>query len=272
MSQSDKIPVPLFQVLEEEYIALHGLPDENDSLIVQLSDPTHRDKFRAVTADLNWDFHPSHIRHPRRLAALIGTDPNQPPPATGTRVLPELNAYDRARNKLIVYLRKRIDAATLQTLRAISEKTEAASETEVKLISDQLNKFLQDAQLYHEERFSNYWLGDASKQLIAIRESGENFTGEDLARFNRLLLEDAFPRVLEKIQNIRLAAIYQRIHQVKQTALCLSGGGIRSGTFGLGILQGLARHNLLDKFHYLSTVSGGGYMGSWVAARAPRPP
>jgi hypothetical protein len=34
----------------------------------------------------------------------------------------------------------------------------------------------------------------------------------------------------------------------------------------LGILQGLARCGLLEKFHYLSTVSGGGYIGSWLSA------
>jgi predicted acylesterase/phospholipase RssA len=49
-------------------------------------------------------------------------------------------------------------------------------------------------------------------------------------------------------------------------ALCLSGGGIRSATFGLGVIQGLARLNLLEKFDYLSTVSGGGYIGSWLSA------
>ncbi len=49
-------------------------------------------------------------------------------------------------------------------------------------------------------------------------------------------------------------------------ALCLSGGGIRSATFALGIMQGLARYGLLGQFHYLSTVSGGGYIGSWLAA------
>src|SRR6185503_11158350 len=83
---------------------------------------------------------------------------------------------------------------------------------------------------------------------------------------NRLLLEDAFPAHLEKIHNIRLAAIYKRIHVIKPTVLCLSRGVIRSGTFALGLLQGLARHNLLNKFHYLSTVSGGGYIGSWLSA------
>ncbi len=49
--------------------------------------------------------------------------------------------------------------------------------------------------------------------------------------------------------------------------LALSGGGIRSASFCLGVLQGLAAHNLLKKFDYLSTVSGGGYLGgalSWL--------
>ena len=50
------------------------------------------------------------------------------------------------------------------------------------------------------------------------------------------------------------------------TGLAFSGGGIRSATFALGILQGLARLNLLSRFDYLSTVSGGGYIGSWLAA------
>ncbi len=49
-------------------------------------------------------------------------------------------------------------------------------------------------------------------------------------------------------------------------ALCLSGGGIRSASFGLGVLQGLARFGLLCHFDYLSTVSGGGYIGCFLTA------
>ncbi len=66
----------------------------------------------------------------------------------------------------------------------------------------------------------------------------------------------------------RLKAIWSAIHGLKEkrSALCISGGGIRSATFGLGVLQGLARCELLDRFHYLSTVSGGGYIGGWLAA------
>jgi len=48
--------------------------------------------------------------------------------------------------------------------------------------------------------------------------------------------------------------------------LALSGGGIRSATFNLGILQGLARCGFLKSLDYLSTVSGGGYIGSWLVA------
>ncbi len=48
--------------------------------------------------------------------------------------------------------------------------------------------------------------------------------------------------------------------------LAFSGGGIRSATFNLGIIQALADCRLLSKFHYLSTVSGGGYIGSWLSA------
>ena len=57
--------------------------------------------------------------------------------------------------------------------------------------------------------------------------------------------------------------------------LAFSGGGIRSATFNLGILQGLHRLKLLAHFDYLSTVSGGGYIGAWwsawLARRTPSP-
>ena len=57
---------------------------------------------------------------------------------------------------------------------------------------------------------------------------------------------------------------------LKLRALAFSGGGIRSATFNLGILQGLAKSDLLPKFDYLSTVSGGGYIGAWFAAWVER--
>jgi hypothetical protein len=49
------------------------------------------------------------------------------------------------------------------------------------------------------------------------------------------------------------------------TGVAFSGGGIRSATFNLGVLQKLAEFGLLKKIDYLSTVSGGGYIGAWLA-------
>lgn len=48
--------------------------------------------------------------------------------------------------------------------------------------------------------------------------------------------------------------------------LAFSGGGIRSATFNLGVIQGLARERFLTQIDYLSTVSGGGYIGGWLTA------
>lgn len=47
------------------------------------------------------------------------------------------------------------------------------------------------------------------------------------------------------------------------TGLALSGGGIRSATFCLGVLQSISAHGLVPRFDYLSTVSGGSYIGSF---------
>ena len=44
--------------------------------------------------------------------------------------------------------------------------------------------------------------------------------------------------------------------------LAISGGGIRSASFALGVLQSLDKNNKLRSIDYLSTVSGGGYIGA----------
>ncbi|MDX1432158.1 MAG: hypothetical protein R3286_06880, partial [Gammaproteobacteria bacterium] len=51
----------------------------------------------------------------------------------------------------------------------------------------------------------------------------------------------------------------------------LSGGGIRSATFCLGLFQGLAKLALLGRIDYLSTVSGGGYFGAFYGRLFNRP-
>ncbi len=49
-----------------------------------------------------------------------------------------------------------------------------------------------------------------------------------------------------------------------RVGVALSGGGIRSATFALGIFQALAKLKLLARIDYISTVSGGGYFGAFL--------
>jgi Patatin-like phospholipase len=80
--------------------------------------------------------------------------------------------------------------------------------------------------------------------------------------------------------------LYRALNELNRAALCLSGGGIRSAVFCLGVIQALAAYeppetpaeprkkrtlaasedSFLGRFHYLSTVSGGGYIGSWLSS------
>ncbi len=50
------------------------------------------------------------------------------------------------------------------------------------------------------------------------------------------------------------------------SGLCISGGGVRSATLGLGTLQAFTKAGILKSFDYLSTVSGGGYIGSCLTS------
>jgi len=65
----------------------------------------------------------------------------------------------------------------------------------------------------------------------------------------------------KRLADVRLEALANHV-----VGLSFSGGGIRSGTFAVGFIQGLAQVGLLRRIDYLSTVSGGGYAGSWLAA------
>lgn len=103
----------------------------------------------------------------------------------------------------------------------------------------------------------------------------------------RRAFEQAFPDDLVPGHEARLAEFYAVVHRMdekedkkedksrmfpERAALCFSGGGIRSATFCLGVMQALARSGVLTSFSYLSTVSGGGFVGSWFSAWVHRHP
>lgn len=144
--------------------------------------------------------------------------------------------------------------------------------------------------------FNHTLIGFQSKTFESLREFADEAYPP---RF--LFAEHVFPAELDVIRQRAgreprtegdKLAIYNRVHQSSRLAsehgrydprdeevcrerpttrhglvgLALSGGGIRSSTFNLGVLQGLHRIGVLRHVDYLSTVSGGGYIGSaWSA-------
>ena len=90
---------------------------------------------------------------------------------------------------------------------------------------------------------------------------------------NNEFLDKVFPAELEEIRQRRenaeidgdeLSAPPSTKNEL--VGLALSGGGIRSATFSLGVIQGLCHHGLLKYVDVLSTVSGGGYIGSCLSS------
>ena len=102
-----------------------------------------------------------------------------------------------------------------------------------------------------------WWAEEITGVLrYGVPETGGGITTADATRMNAA--------EAEAIRRRRTH--YQLPETVQAAGLALSGGGIRSATFSLGVLIALARRNLLPQFDYLSTVSGGGYLGSFISA------
>lgn len=96
-------------------------------------------------------------------------------------------------------------------------------------------------------------------------------------RRERLYAEDEMRRSAAGSQPIHgLSDMYwsRRIrtgeYETNLVGVALSGGGIRSATFALGVLQRLKELDLLRRVDYLSTVSGGGYIGAWLVGNVRR--
>src|ERR1051325_4979048 len=94
---------------------------------------------------------------------------------------------------------------------------------------------------------------------------------DDLDFTRRVRFADVIASEYDEIDQRRKAAhgeVPTRVNgrPPRLSGLSLSGGGVRSATFNLGLLQALAEAGKLTLFDYLSTVSGGGYVGGWWSA------
>ena len=98
------------------------------------------------------------------------------------------------------------------------------------------------------------------------RTSTRFFVEELRAIAERRIACGARPLALSNIDHLSGFALKRAAFGFKLIGLALSGGGIRSAAFNLGVLQALAHRDVLPRVDYLSTVSGGGYIGSCLTS------
>jgi len=148
-------------------------------------------------------------------------------------------------------------------------KTSAAPESSAARVraddvydAETLNRLLNTRDLYKAfpDLAESQWIKEQNP------EDPNSVPEAKLIELNRQLLDRAFAGAIYPADDKILPEVVEELHRAKLSALCFSGGGIRSATFCLGVVQSLARAGLLDKFDYLSTVSGGGYVGGWLAS------
>jgi hypothetical protein len=228
LSGSRDVPLTAAKALQEEFVQLHGpLPASYHQWLEMLPDLP---KLWLVQKD--------HFIDATQLIADL-TERSTP---------------------LTSYLWEQLSADTLKALGACGH-SRLACDSMFELLAGDLNAIItRETCIHSSERFAHVSLTPETLALVRQR-----LQGRKLEILNRLLLEEAFPNSLARVWDT-LGGVFAILRSRPSAALCISGGGIRSATFGLGVLQGLARHDLLGQFDYISTVSGGGYIGSWLSS------
>ena len=230
------LPFEVHEVLEQEYVSMHGPIDVPSS-----------EYEAADVIDESWAL---------AVLATCGI-------TVGTACPDDVKKLAMIRIKAEAPDNDAIQAAT-KTMEIVSALNELVRATDVRVL---------------EKLSDSPALTSCGRDLIGNYDDYTSGVTE-LRRFeiNRCIVDDAFHGAVKRLRDVRLGALYTKIHKrgekdaTARTALCISGGGIRSATFALGVVQGLAGAGILKKFDYLSTVSGGGYIGSWLSSWARRHP
>jgi hypothetical protein len=167
-ASSPKPPLFLFQVLEDEYAALHG----------------------EQPPDLDWQFRANHIIYAESLIKRLGlTSFNKPQSAQKENATPQKAKRPRRQIKAIADPDEVAKNALIKYLHdGLARKKFSSSASGAQLVADALNTFLADPNLFAEERFSNYWLNSATRGMrelhtsYTIMPSALGFSGGPLTR------------------------------------------------------------------------------------------
>jgi hypothetical protein len=147
-------------------------------------------------------------------------------------------------------------------------------------IADEVNKILNDLAAARW-LFEHPAFGDAKvPPYDGLGAASDCKDADAVFNLNRQMFDALFRDETRSAADSRYAEVVSEIHRRAadkenprpRTALSISGGGIRSATFALGVMQALARRRILEQFDFVSTVSGGGYIGSWLSSWVRRDP
>ena len=146
-------------------------------------------------------------------------------------------------------------------------EAEATEIESIRASRNALAKIFDELRMAQEKTTGHPITPDERVQLM--RDAATQFRPFDKGRV-RPAAKGPAPRVSppswQERDKDKWVGVIDHAHADNFVGLALSGGGIRSATFNLGVLQALAELKLLQRIDYLSTVSGGGYIGGWLAA------
>ena len=288
------IALELHEVLEEEFVRTGGEVLPSPDAPITDADLLDREKlsnyFNLEGASLV-----DHLEGLRKTGPLVIRDARSSL-SDGTRRL--LEGFDTASPELRLRINRRILEDVLRdSLRGAQAWPEITADQIVGLGS--CDATLRMTRINVEERTHTKVAAAIEQLRVCINPSDESCPATRFARsprlspdtqlliadydelddetrrkVNRRVLDEAFDGALQPWRDVRLGRLYRELHKrpddQARTALCISGGGIRSATFALGVMQGLAHRGVLKGFDFLSTVSGGGYIGSWLSSWARR--
>jgi SSS family solute:Na+ symporter len=103
------------------------------------------------------------------------------------------------------YLNGRFSETTRQTLSAQQGPGSDAGLLKEALVQE-FNRVIRSQAIYEEQRFAGVKLAEETRRLL-----GQNPTGKDLVRLNRLLLEDAYPLAIVKKSNLGVFDLIQNV-------------------------------------------------------------
>ena len=141
------------------------------------------------------------------------------------------------------------------------------------LLNVRLGYWMPNPGLLEENRELGPW-GMMKRRLQRHSEPG-GFKFSDVFAVERHEIAERWRQAYKTDQHDRAFAARIEVPSTEHglVGLAFSGGGIRSAAINLGITQVLHKHGVFQHVDYMSTVSGGGYLGSSISTlmRAAEP-